>query len=121
METRQDLLTKEKFVPKRITQKFSEAKNRIAFHNQNAKKERQERAFVEKPLLKNLRILKSSLGEQDMVRLHEAHFDALGYSFDIISGYEKKNGQAIATVFNYSIEPDPSDKNYFIVKKKTNE
>ena len=61
---RKDLYTGELFEPKRITQKFANSKNRIAYHNFNATKLRQSIAHINKPLHVNLKILNELMIEK---------------------------------------------------------
>jgi len=49
IEYRIDPLTGEKFIPKKISQKFANAANRIKFNNKKASKLNQARAFFDKP------------------------------------------------------------------------
>ncbi len=117
METRQDLHTKEKFVPKRITQKFSEAKNRIRYHNLRAQQDRQIRAVIDKPLLKNFRILTNALEGGSNIRLHHEFLRGRGYDFTVMTSHERHNGKLIASIYHYTIEQDSIDTNYYIVKR----
>ena len=118
METRIDPCTGTRFQPKRNNQKHLSKANRVKYWNDIANKERQELAWVEKPLKQNYKILLKALDGAITAKKHKAYLEALDYDFRVISGYDNKNGKAIARVYNLSIEQDCIDKDYFVIKNE---
>ena len=54
---RKDPLTGEEFIPKKISQRFACTENRIRYGNLIASRKRQDKAFLDKPMNKNLNII----------------------------------------------------------------
>lgn len=73
IEYKIDPLTKEKFIPKKISQKFASPANRIKLNNMKASKLNQERAFIDKPCRKSHLALKS-LYKSDSDNIYNMHF-----------------------------------------------
>lgn len=98
-----DLLTGEQFTPKRSTQKFANAKNRIAYHNLNATKLRQSVSFVNKPLHLNLRILNELMNDKEEAIFNKQFLLGKGFSFDIHTHVKEYNGVNRYAVYQYVI------------------
>ena len=91
---RNDLLTNEEFVPSRINQKFACPLNRIKYHNQRANAMRHSAAFVNKPLMTNLRILNELLFDINEKVFHKEFLKGKGFNFNVcthITDIEYKN------------------------------
>jgi len=67
---KRDLLTNEPFEPARSTMSFINASNRIKFCKLKAKKEREAIAYIQKPLIRNKRILDSLMKEKEVLLIH---------------------------------------------------
>jgi hypothetical protein len=80
---RRDLLTNEEFVPTRINQKFASSLNRIRFHNQKANAVRHSSAFINKPLMNNLRILNELLNDKAEKVFHKEYLKGKGFNFGV--------------------------------------
>jgi hypothetical protein len=80
---RRDLLTNEEFVPTRINQKFASSSNRIRFHNQRANAVRHSSAFINKPLMNNLRILNELLNDKAEKVFHKEYLKGKGFNFGV--------------------------------------
>jgi len=50
---RKDMLTGERFIPKRRNQKFESANNRIHFNNQKSADIKMKKSYIDKPLSDN--------------------------------------------------------------------
>ena len=70
---RNDLLTGEPFIAKRINHKFAKSTNRIKFHNRSATKLRHSVQHINKPLHKNLKILNEVMENTTKKKLHRQH------------------------------------------------
>ena len=81
--TRKDLLTNEVFVPSRNNQKFACSSNRIKYHNLRANSIRNASAFVNKPLMKNKRILDELFTDKFEKVFHKEFLKGKGFSFDV--------------------------------------
>ena len=77
---RNDLLTKEPFIPKRISQKFSRSENRIKYHNQKATKLRHSVQHINKPLHQNLKILNEVMADCMKKKLHRQWLAGKGFN-----------------------------------------
>lgn len=105
-----DLLTKEEFEPKRITQKFVNAKNRIKYHNDKANALRHSVACFNKPLLDNLRILNSLLDKKGAITLHKQYLKGKGFSFDVHTHFEEYKGKTRVAVYDFIIMSNENDQ-----------
>jgi hypothetical protein len=74
IEQKIDLLTGEKFIPKRINQRFASPINRIRFHNRQAKKIRLDKSHVDKPLHDNYFVYHITLTWKSMTINPEMRF-----------------------------------------------
>ncbi len=106
---RQDLLTKEEFIPTRINQKFANARNRIKFYNDRANEFRHSIAHISKPLYMNIRILDDLMkGKKDMV-IHKQFLLGKGFTMGLhthIEQYNQKNQFAIHKYIIIALEND---------------
>ncbi len=100
-----DLLTGEEFIPKRSTQKFANAKNRIAYHNMNATKLRQSISHINKPLHQNLRILNELMNDKNEAVFHKQFLLGKGFSFSVHTHLEKYNDNNFCAVYQYIFFP----------------
>ncbi len=100
---RRDLLTNELFIPKRKTQVFANAKNRIAYHNKRATQLRHKLEYLSKPLLKNYNVL-ASLMETDSERIfHKEYLLGKGFNFGVCNHITNINGKNCFSVFHFTI------------------
>jgi hypothetical protein len=80
---RRDLLTNEEFTPTRNNQKFARSSNRIKYHNQRANAVRYSSAFINKPLMNNLRILNELLSDKGEKVFHKEYLKGKGFNFGV--------------------------------------
>lgn len=104
-----DPLTGEKFIPKKISQRFANKENRIKFNNEKAKKIRIEQAPIINPLKLNCRIIKGLLGSKVEIILNKDFLRGKGFDFTVNSGMEIFNGKIYPLIFGYLIINDYSD------------
>jgi hypothetical protein len=78
-----DLLTGEEFEPKKISQKFSNSKNRIKYNNNKASKLRKDKAYIDKPLNNNLRILNELMKDKKESKFHNEFLLGKGFNFNL--------------------------------------
>lgn len=111
-----DPLTGEEFTPKKISQRFATPQNRIKYNNQKANKQREERAFIDKPLHKNHNILKEILGKRNEKIFHSEFLLGKGFDFKLFTNYDKWKGKNIHCIYEFMIIPQ-SDDQIKILKK----
>ncbi len=98
---RYDLLTKEEFVPSRITQKFAKAENRIRYYNLKATEFRHSIDYINKPLLKNIKILNELMMRKNEATFHLQYLKGKGFSTTIHSHIEQINGKNHFAIHRY--------------------
>ena len=106
---RKDLLTGEQFSPKRITQKFASAANRIIYYNNKANQERHKNGFINKPLHRNVRVLDSLMDDVPEKTVHREFMLGKGFNFGILTHYVKFEGERYPSVYQYIIIGDGED------------
>lgn len=104
-----DLLTNEDFEPKRITQKFVEAKNRIKYHNNKAKEFRDSIAKINKPLIKNIKILNELMQDKEELTFHEQFLLGKGYEFGIYSHIEFYDNKNVPAIHHFILIRQPNN------------
>ncbi|TGV03400.1 hypothetical protein [Flavivirga rizhaonensis] len=111
-----DPLTKEKFIPKKISQKFATPANRIKYNNKKASKLNQERAFFDGPCRKSHSVLKS-LFEIDPTKSHNMHF-LMGKGVDFTASNHQANTNygTLPAYYNYALRNIPNTDLYQIIK-----
>ncbi len=100
---KRDLLTNEPFEPTRSTMNFINASNRIKFYNLKAKKEREAIAYIQKPLIRNKRILDSIMKDKKVNVVHSEYLKGCQFDFNVLSSVVKYNGEITSAVFDYII------------------
>ena len=113
--TKKCLLTGELFIPISSIQKFSTPSNRVRYNNLKAKKEREEISYIQKPLIKNKRILDSLMKDKKEMILHKEFLRGCQFDFKVLSSLKKYNGEYKTAVFEYVVISDK--ENIKIVKQ----
>jgi hypothetical protein len=98
---RQDLLTQEEFMPKRINQKFATSKNRIRYYNNKANQYRHSVAYISKPLHTNIKILNELMKGKKEETFHKQFLFGKGYTIGINTHFEEYEGKAHFAIHNY--------------------
>ena len=114
---RNDLLTGEPFVAKRINHKFARAENRKKFWNKDATKLRHSVQHINKPLHKNLKILNEVMENTTKKKLHRQWLLGKGYSFGVMTHYIEVNEEQRKCVYDYTITNHREDADYVIISR----
>ena len=96
-----DPLTQEEFVPKRCNQRFANSQNRIKYYNNKANQERIENAFIDKPMKKNLKILKELMEGKTNEFFHIEYLRGKGYDFNFYHATCKAKNSTGYCLYNY--------------------
>jgi hypothetical protein len=121
---RNDLLTGEPFVPKRINHKFAKSANRIRFHNRSATKLRHSVQHINKPLHKNLKILNEVMENITKKKIHRQWLLGKGFSFGVMTHYIEFGEEQRKCIYDFSISNHKEDSDYVIItriKKESND
>jgi hypothetical protein len=100
---RKDLLTGEPFVPKRKTQRFANAANRIAYHNRKATELRHQLAYLNIPLHRNFKILSDLMEGSNEREFHKQFLLGKGLDFNAFNNSEKYEGKNYYAIFNFIV------------------
>lgn len=111
---KKDLLTGETFKPSRINQKFARPENRIKYYNNKANALRLKKAFVNKPLHKNLRILEELLLQKKETKVHKEFLRGKGFHFGVHTHIAEHSGKNRHAVYNFIIIPFEKDHLHII-------
>ena len=114
--TKIDPLTNEKFIPKRINQRFASASNRIRFNNKVANVLRQERAKINVPLYKTHRLLKALMGSKNEAEFSNDFLDGYGLQFNVFNHFTTIKGVSYPCVFEFVIIPNSVSNTVKIIK-----
>lgn len=99
--TRKDLLTGEPFLPKRINQKFINAKNRATYHNKKANELRQSTLYINKPLHINVRILNEIMKGRKEATFHKQYLLGKGFSVNVHTHFTEYEGKNQFAIYKY--------------------
>lgn len=100
-----DPLTKQQFRPRRSNQVFETTENRIIFHNLRANKLRKEKAFIDKPLHRNQKILSELMKNEKEKKFHKQFLLGKGFNFMISTHTEEVENKKHYAVYQYAIIP----------------
>jgi hypothetical protein len=103
MTLKTDLLTGEKFTPKRVTQQFANPRNRIKFYNNKAKEIREMKAVIDRPLHTNFYILNRLLGDKMEAVVHPEFLRGQGYDFEFHTHTDQAEGKLRYAVYRFVI------------------
>lgn len=110
MDYKSDLLTGEKFIPRRANQKFSTAANRIKFYNTKANELRHKSAFINRPLHVNLLILNEIMAGAKERVFHKQFLLGKGISFHVNTHCEMHANKRYFAMYHYTIIPMDNDE-----------
>lgn len=117
-----DLLTGESFYPKRITQNFANAENRILYYNRKANSIRHSVMYINTPLHKNLKILNEIMDDKEKGVFHKQFLEGKNYSLDVMTHFDSYNNKRVACIYHYAIINIEDEKVTFIkIKPKNND
>lgn len=106
-----DPLTGEKFIPKKISQRFATSENRIKFNNDKAKKIRIEQAPIINPIKTNYKIIKELIGTKTEVEVNKHFLRGKGFNFKVITQMDIYNGRTYPLIFDYLIVSNSNNDN----------
>jgi hypothetical protein len=111
-----DPLTNERFVPKRINQKFATPANRIKYYNTKATKLNQERAYFDIPCRKShLELM--SLHTLDPKKIYHYYFlKGKGVVFSAYNHIVDTKYGILPAYYNYALRRMPNPDYYQIIK-----
>jgi len=78
-----DPLTGETFKPMRTNQKFASRANQIRFNNEQAKRRRNAIGRINKPILKNYKILSDLMSDKKEQTFHKQFLIGKGFNFGV--------------------------------------
>ena len=97
-----DPYTKEKFVPRRTNQKYANQQNRIRHNNLKAKEQRDEKAFCDRPLLINYRILHELMKGKKIEIFHHQFLKGRGFA-DNVTNVDEHEGRKCFCVYHFLV------------------
>jgi len=101
-EVATDPYTKETFVKRRSNQRFATLKTKNAFHNENARLQRQKISAIQSSLLKNRKILKKMLGDKDEIVVSQDFLLGAEFDFRFYTGTDKERSMFLIYEFEIS-------------------
>lgn len=121
-EKKVDPHTQEEFIPKRKNQKFASEQNKIDFNNEKARKEREIRKEIDSKILKNYRILKSKIEDEQQVNVHEAELIREGFDYRFINHFKKikykGDDKQVLGIYDLFYFIDKQSDNIIIIKNQ---
>lgn len=113
---RKDPLTGEEFVPKKTSQRFATAANRIKFNNSQAAALNKERAFIDMPCKQSHRILKAIYNPK-FDNIHNKHkLEGMGLRYDAFNRIVDSKYGKISAYYDYAIRIIHNTDNVQIIK-----
>ncbi|RDI14420.1 hypothetical protein [Flavobacterium sp. AG291] len=110
MDMKIDPLTGKEFIPKRSNQIFENSANRIKFNNQKARNFRIEHDYINKPLIKNVKILDELLTNKTKVTFHREFLKGKGFDFTVMTHYDNFEGTDYPCLYQYMITEISTEK-----------
>ncbi len=112
-----DPYSSEEFIPLRCNQRFARSKNRTAFHNLINNEFRRKMDVINKPLVKNLKILdalflsRNKKSNDNSITCHKEFLLGRNYDFTKHTHFDDSyDGKNRTACFNYIIIPLENDK-----------
>lgn len=98
-----DPLTKEEFIIRRRNQKYKSAINRINHNNEKAALLRNEKAPIDKLLLRNYILLKSLLLEGEEKVFKKDYLVGLGYDVHVFTHFDVYKNQTCRYLYKFAL------------------
>ncbi len=111
-----DPLTNEQFIPKKSSQRFASAENRIKFNNRKAAALNIQRAFFDKPCKKSQNILISLYNPESDNIFHRKFLEGMGFGFDAYNRVVDTKYGKLGAYYDYAIRRIPNTDNIQIIK-----
>lgn len=110
-----DPYTGQEFEKRRANQRFANTKNKNAYHNENARKERNKISTVQKALMTNRKILDKLLGKNIEISVSQEFLRGAGVYINFFTQWDREN--QIIHIFEFEISK-ANDK--LIIKRSKN-
>lgn len=98
-----DPLTNESFIPKRINQRFANASNRKKFHTIQNRELRHSLRFVTTPLNRNIRELNELMADKSKETMNKHFLRGKGVNLAVVTHFENYNGKSTPCIFHFAI------------------
>jgi hypothetical protein len=109
-----DPLTGEEFQPKKNSQRFANAQNRIKYNNMMANEFRREKSVLDKPLSNNLKILNELMSGKNEGVFHDQYLLGKGYDFKAFNCVKEHNGTRGYGIYHYVMLPHENEHRKFV-------
>ncbi|MBJ6119635.1 hypothetical protein JAO76_15600 [Pontibacter sp. BT310] len=110
METRQDLLTGEEFIPLRRNQRFASRANQVRYNNLLAQQKRDAKRPLDRALDTNRTILKRLLGEAKSVMFSRDYLMGAGYNLTAYTQIAENEKASYWCVYEFALTPLQDNK-----------
>ena len=110
--------TDEVFEPTRSNMVFKSSADRIKYHNDRANKLRKEKAFIDRPLHLNIKILKEIMANKTSEKFHKQFLLGKGFNFGVFTSYESVNNKNYPSIYNCLIINIDKDYVQVTIKKE---
>lgn len=100
---KRDLLTKEDFIAKRVTQKFAKPENRIKFHNSKASELRKETSVIDKVIKRTHKLIRQLMGNKSEAEFSKDYLDGYGVNLDAFNHLVAIKGVNYPAVYEFVI------------------
>jgi len=111
-----DPLTGEEFEPKKRSQKFACAANRIIYNNNKANKLRIERSYIEAPLNKTHKLLRELMGAKRELIFDANYLLGYGINFSVFNHYHKIGERTYPSVYEFTMISDRNNNSVKIFR-----
>lgn len=99
---REDPLTGEQFVPRRMNQRFASRSNQVKFNNLKAARKRKAKARHDRVLDKNRNILQRLLGDKKEVVLSKDYLLGAGFNFRMQTHSLTSGQKVFVCIYDYA-------------------
>ena len=96
-----DLLTGERFRPKRRNQKFETSNNRIMYNNNKAHQIRTDKENIDKPLSQNYKILTELIKPNEVKTYSKEFLSGKGYNFSVFTHHDNYKGKICFSIYSF--------------------
>ena len=118
MEQTIDPLTNEPFVKLRRNMRFATPEHRIKWHSKNKLLAKELRAFIEKPLHVNHKILMELLEPSETKTFQKTILSEQGYCFSVLTHYEYHDNCLNAALYNFILLTFGTNEPFLTIYRK---
>lgn len=102
-------LTGQEFTPVRSNQLFISPEARIKYHNIKSNRIRKRKAYIDKPLHENYKILTELMKNKDKLSVHKQYLLGRGFNFLVFTNYKNYEGKRYPCIYDYIIQAYDND------------